>query len=172
MTNFFRGQQLLNQWRPLDSKEIGARQWTITSDTHQIGDAPVEQVFGCLHISFFNSIYSQSQKCNFLPLTTWLKFYKMYCCWRYSLESLRFCKPKTDNVLSRTLPLTINMYNLTVTRPLRSLKSMHLALPMMVPPCWMMSDTLFQSASTMLSPPSTMPYTIVALIQVFVQKLH
>ena len=58
--------------------------------------------------------------------------------------------------------------------------SMHLAEPMMVPPMWMMPDTEDQWASTMLSPPSTMPWkrwkklrlTLIARGQVFLWPCH
>jgi hypothetical protein len=47
---------------------------------------------------------------------------------------------------------------LTVNLPSRSRKSLHRAEPIIVPPRWIMSETVFQSASLILSPPSIIPW--------------
>ncbi|KAF0755008.1 hypothetical protein FWK35_00018920 [Aphis craccivora] len=44
------------------------------------------------------------------------------------------------------------------TRPARSLKSIHRAEPITVPPLCIIDDTEDQLASSMLSPPSTIPW--------------
>lgn len=75
--------------------------------------------------------------------------------WRKRLAPVREPSPP---ITTRFVMPRFTRLAAALRRPGRSLKSMHRAEPITVPPRWMILDTEAHCASWMLSPPSTMPW--------------